>query len=186
MWQLILAHAIVGFVGLLFLQAGLAKWQQREEFGAVVANYNILPEQISMTLGRWLPGCEVILGMGLLSVSATAAGPILVWMAVGLLLLFASAMAINLVRGRKQINCGCGVGGMNRDLSWGKVTENLCLSGLLVLLAPLTSHATSGSLLLGLATGITGLLLYQSLLLLIASHRMLQIPHDSLSTDKIK
>jgi hypothetical protein len=77
-----------------------------------------------------------------------------------LLLAFAAAMAINLARGRSDIDCGCFIGVQKQRISWPLVVRNLVLAslGLTLLaegtgrpLAPLdwfTIVAAAGSLLL--------------------------------------
>jgi hypothetical protein len=48
---------------------------------------------------------------------------------VGLLVLFAAAMAINLARGRSNIDCGCFIGAQKQRISWALVVRNLMLAG---------------------------------------------------------
>ena len=79
---------------------------------------------------------------------------------MALLVLFAAAMAINLGRGRSDIDCGCFIGVQKQRISWALVVRNLVLAGfgLMLLveetgraLAPLdwvTIGAAAGSLLL--------------------------------------
>ena len=42
-----------------------------------------------------------------------------------LLLLYSAALAMNILRGRKQLDCGCG--GATQGLGWGLVVRNLTL-----------------------------------------------------------
>ncbi|WP_328799163.1 MauE/DoxX family redox-associated membrane protein, partial [Sandarakinorhabdus rubra] len=48
--------------------------------------------------------------------------------AIALLLTFAAAMAINIGRGRRHIDCGCGHAGLRQQLGWGKVLRNVGLA----------------------------------------------------------
>lgn len=59
-----------------------------------------------------------------------------------LLLLFAGAMAVNLLRGRRDISCGCW-GARSSRISWGKVAANLAVAVTALLLA-YTAPALAG------------------------------------------
>jgi len=52
-----------------------------------------------------------------------------------LLLLFAAAMAANLLRGRSDIDCGCAIGRLRERIGWPLVTRNLLLAVVALLLA---------------------------------------------------
>jgi hypothetical protein len=65
--------------------------------------------------------------------------------AVALLLLFAAAMAINLRRGRSDIDCGCFVGLMRQRIDWVLVHRNLVLAAggaFLILAEPMARGLT--------------------------------------------
>lgn len=125
-------HAIVfarTFVGLVLLAAGVAKLSKLGDFVGVVRNYRLLPEITVPFVGRALPAVEAIVAIGLLF------GILVGWLAlaaVGLFLLFGSAVAINLLRGRRDISCGCFWPQPNHHLTWGLVTRNAGLAGLAV------------------------------------------------------
>ncbi|MEF9603853.1 methylamine utilization protein MauE, partial [Paracoccus sp. PXZ] len=55
--------------------------------------------------------------------------------AAGLLLVFAAALAINVLRGRTQIDCGCFRNGLKQPVSWLLVLRNLVLTGLALAVA---------------------------------------------------
>jgi uncharacterized protein (DUF58 family) len=50
--------------------------------------------------------------------------------AAALLMIFAAAMAINILRGRSHIDCGCGRSQLRQPLHWGMVVRNLLLAAL--------------------------------------------------------
>ena len=115
-------------VGLVFVQAGLAKLRHREFLTGVVANYRLVPAAIIGPVAMVLPPVELALGIVLILSGhwLAAAG------AAALLLVFAAAMAINIWRGRSQIDCGCGRSQLRQPLSWLLVGRNIALSAVLL------------------------------------------------------
>ena len=116
-------------VALAFLVAAAGKLRDRDAFEGVVANYRLLPSPAVPIVAAGLPWVEVATGLGLLA-HARAAGVA----GVVMLVLFALGIAINLLRGRREIDCGCGGLSAGQPLSWALVARNV---GLLLLLLPL-------------------------------------------------
>ena len=90
---------------------------------------------------RAVAGCELLLAVAWLTGHATAAAPLTAL----LLAVYALAMALNLLRGRVYIGCGCSLGGSpasDTPLSWWLVMRNLLLSGLALLGAVPTTGRT--------------------------------------------
>jgi hypothetical protein len=52
-----------------------------------------------------------------------------VYLTASLLLLFALAMAINLLRGRREISCGCDPRGRPQPIRWALVARNVGYAG---------------------------------------------------------
>lgn len=92
------------FLALVLLAAAVPKLRQADEFHGVVANYRILPDWLVPLFARLLPWVELLCACGLLFV-ATATHALLI--ASGLLVMFSVAVAVNLLRGRTHIDCGC-------------------------------------------------------------------------------
>jgi hypothetical protein len=114
---------IVGSLALVMFAAAWHKFSAPEEFVGALAAYRLIPDALVWPVARLLPVIEAALGIGILvPVTRQAA---LVGVAA-LVLLYAVAMAINLVRGRRSIDCGCG--GAAHPLSWGLVARNLVLA----------------------------------------------------------
>lgn len=115
-------------VGLVFLQAALAKLRHRDLLPGVIANYRLLPNALVGPAALLLAPTEFVVALGLLlggqSLAAAAA--------IALLVIFATAMGINIARGRRQIDCGCGRSQLRQPLSWLLVVRNLLLAALLV------------------------------------------------------
>lgn len=112
------------FVGLIFLVAGIDKLRHRDLLPGVIANYRLLPAALVGPAAAVLPIAELLIGAALLLGNRPAA-PVA---AIGLLLVFAAAMAINIGRGRRHIDCGCGHSGLRQELGWGKVARNIAMA----------------------------------------------------------
>jgi len=92
-------------LALLFASAGIHKLRNGPRFTAALAEYHLLPERWTPLIARALALLEILLAAALLlPLSRPDAGGL----AAALLMLYAGAMTINLVRGRSYIDCGCG------------------------------------------------------------------------------
>lgn len=125
----IAGFAVSVYVGLVFLVAGVDKLRHRDLLPGVIANYRLLPDALVPPAALLLPFVELLVAAGLLLGNRPAA-PLA---AMALLLVFAAAMAINIRRGRRQIDCGCGHVGLRQQLGWPMVARNIVLANLLVL-----------------------------------------------------
>jgi hypothetical protein len=155
-----IALAARTLLGLVFLAAALGKARHRLAFQGVLANYRLLPDFALVPMALTLPPLEAAVGATLLC--SPSPWPQLA--AVGLLTVFASAMAINIARGRHHIDCGCFQSALKQSLSWTLVARNMALVALLAwLLAARPSPATGLAAAEGLLTGAVLFLLLQSL-----------------------
>ena len=117
----VIATIIRFALGWLFLAASAHKLRDMVDFRSVLATYRILPERL-VAVAAWLVvGTEICIGVGMLwqLTFAYTAG-------AALLLAYGAAMAINLLRGRRFIDCGCG--GATQPLSVGLVLRNVVLA----------------------------------------------------------
>jgi uncharacterized membrane protein YphA (DoxX/SURF4 family) len=119
-----LLAAIFGF-------AGLAKLPQLDGFESAVRRYALLPEQLVRPIARALPPIE--LGGGLLLALGLGVSVVSGFLAA-ILLVFAAAVAVNLLRGR-VIDCGCFSTVAPKRISWSAVARNMLLAGAAVTLA---------------------------------------------------
>ena len=122
------ALAAMVFIALLFLRAAVHKAQDYGRFLGFLADYRLVPEPLLGAVGRGLIGLELTV------VALLLWPPVAIYGAIGacvLLGLYALAMAINLLRGRTLIECGCG--GTGQPLSWLLVARNSALMALCVL-----------------------------------------------------
>lgn len=127
------ALAIIGLAvsiaaGLMFGTAALAKLRHRALLPGVVANYRLLPAVFVAPAAFALPWVEGALAIVLMS----GVRPWPQWWAAALLTVFAAAMAVNIRRGRTQIDCGCGLSALRQPLDRTAVVRNLMLSAALL------------------------------------------------------
>jgi uncharacterized membrane protein YphA (DoxX/SURF4 family) len=117
----VIATIIRFALGWLFLAASAHKLKDMADFRSVLATYRILPERL-VTIAAWLVvAAEIGIGVGMLwQFKAAYVG------GAALLLLYAGVMTINLMRGRRFIDCGCG--GATQPLSLGLVLRNVVLA----------------------------------------------------------
>jgi hypothetical protein len=117
-----LASVATGLVCLVLARALLHKLTARAEFAATLAEYHILP-------ARWTAAATVLIALlealAILAIIAPASRQQGAVLAAMLFVLYSAAMAVNLLRGRDHIDCGCG--GTGQPLSWFLVGRNLLL-----------------------------------------------------------
>jgi hypothetical protein len=110
--------------GLMFLLASVHKLTGFRQFRAVLAEYQVVPGVLVPIAAPVIPALEIALGLGWLFFSDVR---VVALATIGLLVLYTSAIAINLLRGRVHISCGCGFGKSTQGeeaLSWGLVVRN--------------------------------------------------------------
>jgi Methylamine utilisation protein MauE len=132
-----IAFAIRVLVALVFLTAALGKIRHRLAFQGVVANYRLMPQIAVPAIALLLPPVEVTVAAALLFAPSF-------WpeaCAAILLILFAAAMAINIWRGRRHIDCGCFQSALKQTLSWTLVARNAALALLLAVPAAIAGSA---------------------------------------------
>jgi Methylamine utilisation protein MauE len=116
------ASAVAGCVALILFAAAWHKFSEPDVFAGALDAYRLLPSVSVMLIAKLLPLLEAAIGILVLIPSTRHAGLILF---AALVAIYAIAIAINLVRGRNQIDCGCG--GDVHLLSWGLVARNAIL-----------------------------------------------------------
>jgi hypothetical protein len=115
-------------LALVFAASSLGKVRTWSEFPGVVQNYRLLPRMAVRPVAWTLPVLEGLVAVGIL------VGPSRPWaarLALALLVVFSLAVTINLLRGRRHIDCGCFRFALRQPLSWWLVARN----GVLALLA---------------------------------------------------
>jgi uncharacterized membrane protein YphA (DoxX/SURF4 family) len=145
-------------LALIFLTAAVGKFRHLLAFKGVLDNYRLLPHWALVPAQLSIPAGEIAIAVGILCFPAPAAT-----IGAALLVVFAAAMAINLRRGRLQIDCGCHQSALRQRLSWTLIWRNGVLA-LLALAASLPQpRANLSSVLLGAAAGASLFFLYNTM-----------------------
>lgn len=141
----------------IFLIAAWGKLTAPEEFEGVVGNYRLLPRAMVRVAARALPIAEFVVAALLIVPAGRLAGGAA---AALLLALFAAAMAVNIRRGRREIDCGCFRSAHRQHLSWPLVGRNAVLVLFaLGLLVPSTGRALGWFDWVQVCTGVAALFL---------------------------
>ena len=109
----------------LWLLAAAQKLRAFDSFSGVLADYRLLPARVTGVCAAAVIGVELCLGIGLLMPigrNFALAGSALV------LVLYAGAIAVNLVKGRRFIDCGCSGFAGQQPLGMWLVARNLLLA----------------------------------------------------------
>jgi hypothetical protein len=133
----LLTLVVATSIGLLFFTAARHKLNGGRRFEAQLAAYRLLPESLLRPVAKTLPWLELAVAVALL-VRLTRTPAALV--ATTLLLGYALAMAVNIKRGRAEIDCGCG--DQPQALSGWLLLRNAVLAiATMSLVAPVTERA---------------------------------------------
>jgi len=129
----VVTRALGAALSVVLFAGAWQKLRDRELFQAALDNYRLLPDALLRPAAILLPAWEIAAGALLLSAQSRVAGA---GLAAALLLVVTGAVAINLWRGRRDFDCGCGglsshVG--EQTLSWGLVGRNVLLLAALAL-----------------------------------------------------
>ena len=152
-------YLIVFGVALLFAAAGSHKLRSLAQFTEVFAAYEVLP-QAGARRTAWLIPCIELAAAAALPWALTRRFALVAAMA--LLSAYASAMAYNLARGRRNLDCGCGAPGRRRSIAQWMVWRNaLLLLALGIATLPWSPRALGGADLLTVTGGLAAsLMLY--------------------------
>lgn len=136
--------------GLLFLLAAVHKLTGLNRFRASLEAYELLPGALLTPASIGVPVIEVLLGAAWLAAIERAS---IAFASMALLAAYTLAIAINLLRGRIHIDCGCGMAssaGRDQQLSWGLVARNCIL-----IAAALTATLPAGDRAIGILDYVT-------------------------------
>jgi hypothetical protein len=135
-------HQLLSLGGLLlFASAALHKLRDPLSFRSAVAGYRLLPNALVGPVSRAIPWLELCTAGAFLIPAAAHRAE---WLGVTLLVISAVAISANLARGRREIDCGCGLAGGARPLGVSLLLRNVVLiQGLLALLLPVAARPWS-------------------------------------------
>ncbi len=117
-WTLVVALATVS------LPSAAMKFADLGQFAAAFDNYRILP-RVLVTPAAWMiPTLEALAAVGLLVPASRGDACLLM---AALLATLTTAIAINLARGRREIDCGCFGSALRQTLSGWLIARNAIL-----------------------------------------------------------
>ena len=109
----------------LFAAAGVHKLRDFPGFAAALDAYELLPPAIGRVAARCIPIAELLIAVALIPARLRPAGAVAGCL---LLLIYALAVSVNLLRGRRDIDCGCGGPGNRRHIAPWMVWRNVALA----------------------------------------------------------
>lgn len=118
----VLSRGCAAAVAVLLLVGGGQKLLNLPVFEAVVELYEVLPRALAPLFARVFPLLEILAGALVLLAPGAIGGAA----AVAVLLLASAGILVNLLRGRRNIDCGCG-GDSHPRLSWALLGRNAVL-----------------------------------------------------------
>jgi len=110
-------------LALLFATSAYHKLRDLRRFEAILANYRLLPSRITAAAAPAFPLVEI--GLATALVIPGTGGPASL-AAAALLGVYSLAIGINLARGRRDIDCGCG-GDAGQSIGPGLLARNALL-----------------------------------------------------------
>ncbi|MGQ0619591.1 MAG: MauE/DoxX family redox-associated membrane protein [Panacagrimonas sp.] len=176
----ILAGATV--LAVLLASAGLHKLQDLAHFREVSRRYRLVPAVLIPAFALFIPLAEIAASLLLLVDATRLVGGIL---AVALLSLYAVAIGINLIRGRRDLDCGCSWGVDGRSGSNGLSSALVLRNVALVAMAGLVAASVPTRELLwldyfnGTAAGVVLALICVAANRLLNNHQLIQLRRSS-------
>lgn len=117
------------FLGGLFAIGGISKLMGFADFVATVGNYRLLPHQLVLTAALLIAMSEILIGLAALVTTRFDIRTASLFGIAALLLIYAASMGINLLRGRRHIDCGCNAFAADpAPLNWYLVGRNVVLA----------------------------------------------------------
>jgi hypothetical protein len=146
----LIAGAVGTYVGLVFAYGAWHKVTDFDSLTGFVADYRIVPIAVVSAVSRFIAGAEMAVPVALLFPQGRGYGALA---AIALLVGYATAMTLNLLRGRKHIDCGCG--SATQPLAWSLVARNCALAAIatLILLPAGASHLSVPEVITALGGG---------------------------------
>jgi uncharacterized membrane protein len=141
MLSVLAATMITLFLSYLFVVGGCQKLSDLRSFHQTLGEYEVLPASWSGSLARLIPLVEVTAGLALLVPSVRA--PALIVLAA-LLTVYTAAIALNILRGRVDLDCGCAGAGQEQTISVWLLGRNTLLLAMALLSASVPVIGATG------------------------------------------
>lgn len=121
--QYVVSAVISGFVALVFILAAVHKITDFDAFRNNLNAYRLIPEGSAQPVSYGLASAEILASVLIVAPISRTYGLAL---AIALLTLYSLAVAINLLRGRAEIACGCD--DSEDTITWWLVVRNSSLA----------------------------------------------------------
>jgi hypothetical protein len=123
-----IGYLLISAFSLMYFEAAYHKWSGVQRFSAVLTSYQLLPLSATAVAALLIPCLEsgVAIGLWLPSCRATVT-----LIGISLFILYAFAIALNLYRGRRDLDCGCSGPFDRRPIAPWMVVRNVVFAGLL-------------------------------------------------------
>lgn len=156
-WTSLVAASATAFTTLVFARAALHKLGDFTTFTGFVADYQVVSERQVSPVSMALAAAEVAV---VAAAFLPGLQPLGMVVAIGLYLLYAAVIGLNVARGRDRVECGCG--GAAQPLSWTLVTRNFALAGVAAigLVGPISALGVAEAL-TAIVSGLTLFVGYQ-------------------------
>lgn len=126
----VLSLVVKAGMSLLFAFAVWHKLRDWPRIGSVIAGYRLFPPAAGV------PAAFLVVALELGAAAGALFSPAALCLSAGLLLIYAGAIAVNILRGNDQIDCGCiGFAAARPRLRWAMVIRNGVLASLALLAA---------------------------------------------------
>lgn len=147
----------VGFIAFLWISSSVQKFSSLSHHRLTVKGYGLLPERLVPAFSILQPVLELAVGLLILLPSLRVVSAV---GSVALLAVYSTAIGINLLRGRRDIDCGCTGPAMRQELTEGLIVRNLVLMALSgVAMLPLLPRALGWIDFATLTLGMVGMIL---------------------------
>lgn len=127
-----LGYLVILGLAALFGWSARQKFRARGEFLEILTAYRVLGERWLPAAAYGLPSAELLIALGLLIPVSRPAACVA---AAGLLLMYACAIAVNLVRGRRDLDCGCSLANGRRPIAGWMLVRNAMMACVAVVVA---------------------------------------------------
>lgn len=139
--QTMIGYSAIGALTVILWVGAYEKLRNLWIFEAAVSGYDLLPHWLWRPFAAAYPLLEVAAGALLLVPQTRMAGVVATLL---VLAMATGAVAINLLRGKSEIDCGCGgLSNSYSGLSWWLVIRNACLIVLALAIVPV-AHGGAG------------------------------------------
>ncbi|MDP3749563.1 MAG: MauE/DoxX family redox-associated membrane protein [Phenylobacterium sp.] len=143
--------------GLFLVASAMKKARDPAAFRVALSAYRLVPAGWTFAGAAGLTVLELVVGVAVLAAPTEAVARFAFGAIASLLASYAVVLAVKLMRGERDIDCGClGWGAPSRGLRWSMVARNLALASLAAAPAvlPRVARDLSGVDLLTVAAGL--------------------------------